>query len=273
MALNRPYTELSQFEKDSIANIVNVIAVALDRAVLDEQLKVANEKLKELDRLKSEFVSIAAHQLRSPLTAIKGYSSMVLEGSFGPITDKVKGAVDVVFQSSQKLVLVIEDFLNITRIELGKMKYEMTDIDLKDIASEVVKELDHSVTSRGLKLIYEPNANQFPIHGDKGKISQVLGNLIDNAIKYTKEGSITITLEKAGGKSRVLVKDTGVGIPAEVIPKLFQKFSRADDAGKVNIKGTGLGLYVAKQIVDAHNGKLWAESEGASKGSTFFLEL
>ena len=270
---NRPYLELSQFEKDSIVNIVNVIAVALDRSVLDQQLKEANDKLKELDKQKTEFVSIASHQLRSPLTAIKGYSSLILEGSFGPISDKVKEAVDVVFQSSQKLVLVIEDFLDITRIELGKMKYEMNKVDLQEIVSQVVNELRHSVESHDLELKYKPDTKKYWILGDKGKISQVVGNMIDNAMKYTKEGTISVLVSNEKGNIRLMVKDTGVGIPPDIISKLFQKFARAKDASKVNITGTGLGLFVAKQIVDAHKGKIWAESEGLGKGSTFIVEF
>ena len=270
---NRPYLELSQFEKDSIVNIVNVIAVALDRSVLDQQLKEANDKLKELDKQRTEFVSIASHQLRSPLTAIKGYSSLILEGSFGPISDKVKEAVDVVFQSSQKLVLVIEDFLDITRIELGKMKYEMNKVDLQEIVSQVVNELRHSVESHDLELKYKPDTKKYWILGDKGKISQVVGNMIDNAMKYTKEGTISVLVSNEKGNIRLMVKDTGVGIPPDIISKLFQKFARAKDASKVNITGTGLGLFVAKQIVDAHKGKIWAESEGLGKGSTFIVEF
>lgn len=271
--INRPYIELNQFEKDSIVNIVNVIAVALDRSILDQQLKEANDKLKELDKQKTEFVSIASHQLRSPLTAIKGYSSLILEGSFGPISDKVKEAVDVVFQSSQKLVLVIEDFLDITRIELGKMKYEMNKVDLQEIVGQVVNELRHSVESHDLELQYETAGAKYWILGDKGKISQVVGNMIDNAMKYTKAGTISVSVSGDKDSVRLKVKDTGVGISPDTITKLFQKFARAKGASKVNITGTGLGLFVAKQIVDAHKGKIWAESEGIGKGSTFIVEF
>ena len=281
ISLNRSYEEISQFEKESIVNIVNVIAVALDRATLDQQLKsannklwVANDKLQELDRMKTEFVSLATHQLRSPLTAIKGYSSMILENSFGPVEAKARGAVDVIFQSSQKLVKVIEDFLNITRIELGTMKYEQSEFDFKALVESVSKELRVNVEKKGLQFSFEFNSTgDYKLVGDSGKLAQVVGNLIDNAIKYTPKGWIKVMLNQVNGKIHLTVADSGVGMPAEVIPKLFQKFSRASDAGKVNITGTGLGLYVAKQIVDGHQGKIWAESDGVGQGSRFMVEI
>ncbi|MCC6290933.1 hypothetical protein IT398_02615 [Candidatus Nomurabacteria bacterium] len=244
--------------------------------ILAEELTIANERLKELDKQKTEFLSIASHQLRAPLTAIKGYSSLILEHSFGDIGEKVRGAVDIIFQSSQKLVTVIEDFLNITRIELGKMKYEMGPTDMKALVETAVKELGPQIEKRGLVLDVEiPAGLSFVVTADSGKIAQVIGNLIDNATKYTKEGSITIALSRpiGIGKVRLAITDTGVGLTPGAHAKLFEKFIRATDAGKINIIGTGLGLYVAKQIVEAHNGKIWAESPGPGKGSTFYVEL
>ncbi|MEK7185434.1 MAG: ATP-binding protein [Patescibacteria group bacterium] len=239
----------------------------------NDKLWVANEKLKELDRQKSEFVSIASHQLRSPLTAIKGYSSMLLEGSFGKITDKVEEAISRIFQSSQKLVIVIEDFLNISRIELVTMKYEMTNIDLKQIVETIIRDMWATVERNNLKLNFVAEDGEWLVIGDSGKLSQVVSNLIDNALKYTHRGSINVSLAHIATAVRLTVADTGIGIASETMPKLFNKFSRASDAGKTNIVGTGLGLYVAKQIVEAHRGKIWAESEGVGHGSRFILEL
>ena len=281
LSLNRTYAELNSYEKEAIVSIINVISVAMEKAFIYHQLTVANEKLKELDIKKTEFVSIASHQLRSPLTAIKGYSSMVLEGSFGEISDKVRGAVDRVFQSSQKLVLVIEDFLNISRIELGTMKYEWSDFDFRETVEGVVRDMCQTVEKNGLKLLFDYDTNlKYLVHGDLGKLTQVVSNLIDNAVKYTpaspadgKLGIIKVKLEKKLDKVRLSVADTGIGINEETMSKLFEKFSRASDAGKTNIAGTGLGLYVAKQIIDAHKGKIWAESEGVGKGSTFVVEI
>ncbi len=254
-------------QREKIENLASELQVSNDK------FWVANEKLKELDKQKTEFVSIASHQLRSPLTSVKGYASMLLEGSFGPLSEKAAEAVGRIFQSSQKLVVVIEDFLNITRIELGTMKYEMAEIDFKALTEAIVRDVKPTVERNKLKISFEAAPEEFKVKADSGKISQVVSNLIDNAMKYTHAGSIKVRLEKLGGKNRLLVTDTGIGIAPETMPKLFEKFSRAHDAGKTNIIGTGLGLYVAKQIVEAHGGKIWAESEGQGKGSTFIVEL
>ena len=254
--------------------------LAKDLAKTNDDLELANDKLKELDRQKTEFVSIASHQLRSPLTAIKGYSSMLLEGSFGPIEDKAREAIDRVFQSSQKLVNVIEDFLNITRIELGRMKYEITVFDLGKVVQTVVKDQEMNAKKRGLEISLEiPDNDNHQISADEGKITQVISNLIDNAIKYTPQGWVKVRVEsvangkKGNSKIRFSVTDSGVGIALTTLPKLFEKFVRAENASKVNINGTGLGLYVAKQIIEGLRGKIWAESPGKSKGSTFFVEF
>lgn len=253
--------------------------LAGELAQTNDQLKTANDKLKELDKQKTEFVSIASHQLRSPLTAIKGYSSMLLEGSFGPIEDKAKEAVGVVFQSSLKLINIIEDFLNITRIELGRMKYEISTFDLGKIVETVINDQIPNIKKKGLtsKLEKGESDDTYLISADNGKITQVISNLIDNSIKYTPQGEIKAKVENllASGKSviRFSISDTGVGIDQETLPRLFDKFVRADDAGKTNITGTGLGLYVAKQIVESLGGKIWAESEGKGKGSTFIVEF
>ena len=253
---------------------------------LAEELATANLRLKELDRQKSEFVSIASHQLRSPLTAIKGYSSMLLEGSFGPVGEKAREAVDRIFQSSNKLVVIIEDFLNITRIELGRMKYELSKFDLKNLVSDIVKELQPNIEKKPeIRFSYERPEDDYFINADYGKISQVVSNLIDNSLKYTPKGFVKVRLEKItlpqtqhpykleNVRMRLSVADSGIGIAPVTMQKLFEKFSRAEDASRQNRQGTGLGLYVAKQIMDAHHGKIWAESPGEGMGATFYLEF
>lgn len=265
-----------------------ILGIFLIRSVLKEvrqreeierlanQLSSANDRLKELDKLKSEFVSIASHQLRSPLTAIKGYASLVLDGSYGKITPGVKEAIDKIFQSSQSMVLMIEDFLNISRIEQGKMKYEMETQNLQELVQKVVNEQEQNVERAGLKIDFSTdNRTPYLTTIDANKFRQVITNLIDNSIKYTPKGSISVRLYKKLSAKKIIfsVSDTGIGINKETIPLLFSKFSRAKNANKVNVIGTGLGLYVVKEIVEGHNGKVWVESEGPDKGSTFFVEL
>lgn len=248
---------------------------------LAEELAKANEQLTEMDRQKSEFVSIASHQLRSPLTAIKGYTSMILEGSYGEVSDKVRATLERVFQSSQTLVVVIENFLNLSRIEQGRMAYTMAPVDLRMLTQQVVEQLSPNASKKSLNLSYnyhpteDPESKEaFTLTVDGEKIRQVLLNLLDNSIKYTPKGTVRVLLEKASPKGvRLSISDTGIGMSKATIERLFQKFSRADGAGKVNAGGAGLGLYLAGEIMKAHNGKVWAESEGEGKGSSFILEL
>ncbi len=234
----------------------------------------ANDKLKELDQLKSEFVSLATHQIRGPLAATKGYASMILEGDFGKVPESLKEPVDKIFQSCQSLVMIVEDFLNISRIEQGRMKYTFSEFDMSQLVENVVAEMRPVIEKAGLKIHFVKKGNRdFKITADQGKIRQVVGNLIDNATKYTPKGEIFVNISHKEEDILFEVKDNGVGISEETIPKLFQKFSRAKDANKTNNMGTGLGLYVVSEMVKSHGGKIWAESEGEGKGASFFVEL
>lgn len=243
------------------------------------ELKKANTRLLELDKQKSEFVSFATHQLRAPLTAMKGYTSLILEGEMGATTNQVREAVGRIYDSSKTLTNIVDDYLNISRIELGTMKYSFEVLNLKDLVESVIGELKPNIDRSGLAFAFsqvpaDPK-ERFMVHADKDKLKQVVANLIDNSVKYTPKGSLEVGLLKSASDRKIVfsVKDTGVGIAPAVMPKLFQKFIRADNANKQNIYGTGLGLFVAKEIVSAHKGRIWAESDGEGKGSTFYLEL
>ncbi len=242
-------------------------------------LKKANTRLLELDKQKSEFVSFASHQLRAPLTAMKGYASLLIEGEFGEIKDEVRGAIKTILDSSKTLANIVDDYLNVSRIELGTMKYSFEMLDYKKMVTDVVDELKPSIQKSKLNfsLNFQPNNEneKFIIHADKDKFKQVITNLIDNSIKYTPSGSLDVSLIKNIKEKKIIfsVKDTGVGISPEAMPKLFSKFVRLDSGNKQNIYGTGLGLFVAKDIVTAHQGKIWAESDGDGKGSVFHVEM
>ncbi|KKW11659.1 MAG: HATPase domain-containing multisensor signal transduction histidine kinase [Parcubacteria group bacterium GW2011_GWA2_49_9] len=240
---------------------------------LARELESANARLKELDHLKSEFVSLASHQIRGPLTAIKGYASMMTQGDYGVVPENLKEIIQTISNSSNALAVVVQDFLDVSRIEQGKMKYDFSDVDFSTLVSDVAKELTPNVERKHLSLTLDI-APSITVHADAGKVRQVIENLVDNALKYTPKGSILVAVKRTGaGTVQLSVKDTGVGIKPEVLPRLFQKFSRAEDASKANILGTGLGLYVARQLIEAQKGKVWAESDGEGKGSTFFVEL
>ena len=237
-------------------------------------LQHANTRLKELDQQKTEFISLATHQIRGPLGAIKGHASLALEGDYGPLGEGSRKAFDTIMRSAQSLVVVVNDYLDVSRIEQGKMRYDFSDFDLKNIIKDSINEFLPMITTKSLTLDFICNQEEtFFVHADMGKLKQVVGNIIDNSIKYTPEGHIRVRLEKNEQKILISIKDTGMGIKSEVIPNLFAKFSRAPDASKTNIFGTGLGLFVARKIIEAHNGRIWVESEGQGKGSQFYIEI
>lgn len=242
---------------------------------LNKNLTDANSHLKEQDQQKTEFISLASHQLRGPLTSIKGYASMMLEGDFGELTSTLKAGIETIFKSSQSLVVLVGDYLDVSRMDQGRMKYDFADFDLRKVADQVVNEMKPNIKISGLDFRFEIDPERdLMVHGDEGKIKQVISNLIDNSIKYTPKGWIELEIKRDDrDKIHIKIKDSGVGIDSHVIPKLFDRFTRAPDASKTNITGTGLGLYVAKKMMEAHRGRIWAESEGKGKGSVFIMEL
>ncbi len=244
---------------------------------LATDLQKANDRLTELDRQKSEFVSFATHQLRAPLTAMKGYASLILEGDMGTITDETREGITRIFDSTKTLTNIVDDYLNITRIELGSMKYAFETISFKALIEDAIAELKPNIDKSKLDFTFTvdmPDA-AYRITADRDKLKQVINNLIDNSIKYTPSGFVKVSLSMDRARHLFVFKlnDSGIGISAETIPLLFQKFSRAHDANKVNIKGTGLGLFVAKEIITAHHGTIHVESPGEGKGSTFIVEI
>ncbi len=245
---------------------------------LAEDLQKANSRLTELDKQKSEFVSFATHQLRAPLTAMKGYASLILDGDLGKLSNDIRNAITRIYDSSNTLTSIVDDYLNISRIELGSMKYSFENIDLKDLIDNVIGELKPNIEKSKLQFKYNiDREKKYMVNADKDKFKQIIANLVDNAIKYTPSGTVEISLVKKidNGDRKILfsVKDRGIGIAPEVLPKLFAKFSRAENGNRQNIHGTGLGLFVAKEIVTAHKGHIWAESVGEGRGSVFSVEL
>ena len=236
----------------------------------------ANKRLHAIDKQKSEFVSIASHQLRSPLTAIRGYASMLLEGSFGKFPKKAHNAVEHIEESARMMAMSIEDYLNVSRIESGNMKFDCEDFNLKELASTVTDDLRSEATKSGLVLSFKSDLESKSIvHADKGKVQQILHNLINNSLKYTPKGSITVYLhdDPKKGKVHVEIIDTGIGMSKETQSNIFSKFQRAKEASTVNVHGTGLGLFVAKKMAVEMDGDVTAYSEGEGRGSHFILEL
>ncbi len=241
---------------------------------LTGKLARANRKLEMLDKAKSEFISIASHQLRTPLGAVKGFSSMLIEGSYGEISGEVKEVLKKISISNQRLITLVNDLLNLSRIESGKMQYDFKYWQIEDIVKEMADMLLLKVKEKGLYLKVNVPSRLLPkIKIDNEKIKEVISNLIENAIKYTAKGGINIDFEQSGNSVRIIISDTGVGISQSEMFIIFSKFSRGKNMNRLDANGAGLGLFVAKKITKDHGGKIWAESKGKDKGSKFFLEL
>ena len=244
--------------------------------MLASNLEFTNERLRIVDKQKSEFVSIASHQLRSPLTAIRGYTSMILDGNYGTAPEKMTEVLSRIHESAKLMAFSIEDFLNVSRIESGNMKYNNDDFNLCEQASHIVDDLRPEATRSGLLLLFKSNiASKGIVKADISKTQQILHNLINNSLKYTLKGTITVYVHEnhVARKLFVEVIDTGIGMSIETTKDLFQKFSRAKNANSVNINGTGLGLFVAREMARAMGGDITVASDGEGRGSTFTIGL
>jgi signal transduction histidine kinase len=239
---------------------------------LAKGLEKANARLRELDKQKSEFVSVASHQLRSPLAAIRGYASMLVEGSFGKVESKMAEPLQRISDSAKMMNESVEDFLSVSRIEGGNMKYELADFNLRDLAENITDDLRPEGFKKGLLLLYKTElTSQGLVHADKGKTQQILHNLINNSLKYTPKGTVTVFVHDDIHNKKIIVDiiDTGIGMTNDTIHSLFEKFTRAKNANTVNIKGTGLGLFVAREMARAMGGDVIAHSDGEGQGSRF----
>lgn len=247
-----------------------------ENEALAKNLAKVNTRLRELDKQKSEFVSIASHQLRSPLTAIRGYSSMILEGSYGPVPDRARESLTRIEESAKMMALSIEDYLNVSRIESGNMKYIYSDFNLNESVSKVCDDLRSEAMKQNLILLNRSDLKSRGIvHADVGKTHQIIHNLVNNSIKYTQKGSISVFVRDDLTKKRIYIDitDTGIGMSEKTQHTIFQKFERADGASRVNTSGTGLGLYVALKMAESMGGDITAHSEGDGKGSRFTIEM
>lgn len=254
---------------------VKELNASLQQKIADatKELRASNNQLQRLDKAKDEFVSMASHQLRTPLTSVKGYISMVLEGDAGKISDKQEHLLSEAFISSERMVRLISDFLNVSRLQTGKFIIDKRPLNLAKVVEQELDSLSTNASSRGLKFSYKPPAN-FPVLSiDEDKIRQVIMNFADNAIYYSGESTeIKVTLAVEGESCKFTVKDTGIGVPHSEQAQLFSKFYRASNARKQRPDGTGVGLFLAKKVITAHGGEVIFEStEG--KGSTFGFKL
>lgn len=256
-----------------IANFSQTLQREVEEATT--QLRESNQRLRELDEAKDEFISMASHQLRTPLTTIKGYLSMLLDGDAGELNESQKQFVDQAYVGSQRMVYLISDMLNVSRISTGKLTIDKKLFDLVEVVKSEVDQLQQQAGARDVQLSFHPSEEEIWLTLDEGKIRQVAMNFIDNAIYYAPKGSVDVYLEKTENSVEFRVVDNGIGVSEEAQEQLFTKFFRADNARHMRPDGTGLGLYMAKQVIEAQGGEILFEStegEGSMFGFRFPLE-
>lgn len=240
---------------------------------LSTQLSKANAKLKQLDQARADFITIASHQLRTPPATIKWYLASLKSGDYGALPKEAGEQVVKAEATNNSLISLIDDLLNASRIERGKMEFAFEPTNIEELVSVTVEQLRPLANMKGLMLSYKKPLQSPPlINADKEKLRQVINNFIDNAIKYTRQGSVTANLAFSKSEIRFSVTDTGKGIAPEYIKTIFEKYTRGNNSA-THSTGLGLGLYVAKIIIAKHKGNIWAESDGENKGATFAFTL
>lgn len=276
IGLGQDEGEVTEKEQALLDRLSKAVGVAVDSKLLFEenqrvltQLKRSNAKLRQLDKTKDDFISMASHQLRTPLTSVKGYLSMTLEGDGGKVNDKQRKLLSQAFISSQRMVYLIADMLNVSRLKTGRFIIEPEMTDLADAVATELDQLMGTAAARGLRLTYNKPQDFPELMLDQTKIRQVIMNFVDNAIYYTPSGGkIDVVLKDTGKAIEFTVADNGIGVPKSEQHHLFNKFYRANNAKKARPDGTGLGLFMAKKVIIAQGGSLIFHSK-EGKGSTF----
>jgi len=233
---------------------------------------VTREKL--ADRMKSEFVTLAAHQLRTPSSGVKWSLQILLDGDLGELNEKQRKIVEEAYKANDKMIRMVRDLLNVAQIEEGKYLSKIVLSSIEDIIQSIADSYKKEVEKRKLKFEFKKPKEQFPkLMLDVEKMEIAIKNIFDNALKYTLPGGkVSISLKKDEKEIEVQIQDTGVGIPQEQQRKVFTKFFRGDNAIKIETEGTGLGLFMSKNIIEAHGGRIWFESR-EGKGSSFYFTI
>jgi len=259
-----------------LRSIYTEIKVRSDLKDTVKKVKSLNKRLKDMDEKKTEFLHIATHQLRGPITAIKGYTSLLRDGDYGKMEGEIQVPLQKIMSASEVMTDTINDYMDIARIEEKNLKLEPEDFKICDLVRERVEVTQVTAEEKGLELILDTTKGaQCTVHADKKNVTQVINALIENAIKYTKKGTVTVSGNKSedGTKAYIHIKDSGIGIPKAELDGIFTKFSRASNAKESSIFGTGMGLFIAKSLMEANGGSIKATSGGKGKGTTFTIEL
>ena len=284
---NIPEIKKILIDKDRIRNIYREEVATLDSHQLEITSVVLKDEIEEkgfliiihdvtkeklIEKMKTEFVSVAAHQLRTPLSAIKWTIRMILDGDAGEINEEQRELLEQTYISNERMIRLINDLLDVSRIEEGRLLYDQKDARIEDVIDSVIEASQEML--RNKNMVLEVNKKETPkVRIDKEKIGVVIQNLLENAIKYTEQGGkIKITLDNDEKNVIFKIEDSGVGIPKSQQDRIFTKFFRAENVTRMETNGTGLGLYTTKNIVQAHKGQIWFESE-ENKGTTFYFTI
>lgn len=291
LGFNRDYQTLSKFEKDSIKSITDPVALLLYKAYLYKSIKKAyitekraKEELEKLDKIKDQFLLTTQHDLRKPLTSVKWFLDILLNGSLGKQNKKTLEGAKKVQESVTDSIEQVNSFLDIAQFQMGKSGVSLqAKVELLPILENIFNRLKPQAEEKGIYLKFDREEGKALIEADSVKLKAALYNIVDNAVKYTTKGGVTMKISNQtqisnsrNSKPAVLieVKDTGIGIPKDKINTLFENlFERTEIAKRTTTMGKGIGLYLSAQIIKAHKGRIWAESEGEGKGSTFYIEL
>lgn len=243
-----------------LSAIITVIILLLASNNRLFQYAILYKRLQEIDKAKDDFISIASHELRTPITAMRNYFSMLLEGSYGKLSDEIKDSVTLMNKNTERLNDLVEDLLNVSRLQQGRISVEPKNIDMIPIINDAVTSLKATATEKKLELIFKKEKEQIIAYADPERIRQVIINIIGNALKYTEKGSVTVSLSEDVKNISIKVKDTGIGISAEAQQQLFEKFYRVVNKKTQNIIGTGLGLWLTREILELMGGKIYIDS-------------
>jgi signal transduction histidine kinase len=265
----------SQEDANIYTTLALQVAVALQNARLYQEQSATVTQLRELDRLKSSFLANMSHELRTPLNSILGFSDVMLEELDGPLTENMKNDLGLIYKNGQHLLHLINDVLDMAKIESGKMNLNVEKFNLQEIIEEVTSITSTFASEKNLALFIESDSDhEVEIYADKIRLRQVMINLINNSIKFTEKGRVAIRVAREENNVRISVKDTGIGIPVDLLESVFQEFTQVDTTTTRKVGGTGLGLPISRRLIQMHGGRLWAESTGVDgEGSSFHVLL
>ncbi|MCD4806419.1 MAG: GAF domain-containing protein [Methanococcoides sp.] len=239
---------------------------------INKELSEANEELKSLDKMKDEFISNVSHELKTPLVSIIGYSELIYEGTLGNVRDQQKNALETILRNSKRLRRLVDSLLHMSLTQAEAIEYVFEPVQIAEIIDDAITDMIPLINEKNLTIKKDVPDNLSDIRGDEHKLTDLFTHLIDNAVKFTPSGEITLETYEEEDSLHIKVSDTGIGIAKDLIPHLFQKFYQVDSSIRRKYGGTGLGLYICKNIVEAHNGEIWGESE-ENVGTTVHARL